>query len=97
LKSVPAHVTPKNVMHWQEIHKDSKKLMTQRKNPRRDYEDITNCDIKRKKQELVTNCDRLDRLKPELSDGEFENLKSQFVISSWGGMRRANLYAFLKT
>ena len=49
------------------------------------------------KQELVTNCDRLDRLKPKLSDGEFENLKSQFVISSWGGMRRAKPYAFLKT
>ena len=52
--------------------------------PRRDYGDIT-------------NCDRLDRLKPKLSDGEFENLKSQFVISSWGGMRRAKPYAFLKT
>jgi phage regulator Rha-like protein len=25
---------------------------------------------------------------------EFANLKSQFVISSWGGMRRANPYAF---
>ena len=32
----------------------------------------------------------------QLSDGEFENLKSQFVISSWGGMRRARAkpYAF---
>jgi hypothetical protein len=50
--------------------------------PRRDYEDITTCDIKREKQELVPNCDRLDRLKPELSNEEFENLKSQFVISS---------------
>ncbi len=30
----------------------------------------------------------------QLSDGEFENLKSQFVISSWGGMRRAKPYAF---
>lgn len=52
--------------------------------PRRDYEDITTCDIKREKQELVPNCDRLDRLKPELSNEEFENLKSQFVISSSG-------------
>ncbi|MFH0947744.1 MAG: ORF6N domain-containing protein, partial [Elusimicrobiota bacterium] len=25
---------------------------------------------------------------------EFKNLKSQFVISSWGGLRRANPYAF---
>ena len=39
---------------------------------------------KSEKQELVTNCDRLDRLKPKLSDAEFENLKSHFVISSWG-------------
>jgi phage regulator Rha-like protein len=30
----------------------------------------------------------------QLSDTEFENLKSQFVTSSWGGLRRANPYAF---
>jgi len=30
----------------------------------------------------------------QLSDGEFKNLKSQFVISSWGGLRRAKPYAF---
>jgi hypothetical protein len=30
----------------------------------------------------------------QLSDREFENLKSQLVISSWGGMRRAKPYAF---
>ena len=30
----------------------------------------------------------------QLSDKEFENLKSQIVISSWGGMRRAKPYAF---
>ena len=30
----------------------------------------------------------------QLNDGEFENLKSQFVISSWGGLRRAKPYAF---
>ena len=30
----------------------------------------------------------------QLGDEEFDNLKSQFVISSWGGMRRANPYAF---
>lgn len=30
----------------------------------------------------------------QLTDEEFENLKSQFVISSWGGLRRANPYAF---
>ncbi len=29
-----------------------------------------------------------------LSDQEVANLKSQFVISSWGGARRANPYAF---
>ena len=33
----------------------------------------------------------------QLTDEEFRNLKSQFVISSWGGMRRAKPYAFLKT
>ncbi|MEW6103116.1 MAG: ORF6N domain-containing protein [bacterium] len=30
----------------------------------------------------------------QLSDEEYRNLKSQFVISSWGGVRRANPYAF---
>jgi hypothetical protein len=29
-----------------------------------------------------------------LSSQECENLKSQFVISSWGGLRRAAPYAF---
>ncbi|MFQ5998738.1 MAG: ORF6N domain-containing protein [Candidatus Bathyarchaeia archaeon] len=30
----------------------------------------------------------------QLSKKEFTNLKSQFVISSWGGLRRATPYAF---
>lgn len=30
----------------------------------------------------------------QLSQTEFVNLKSQIVISSWGGLRRANPYAF---
>jgi len=30
----------------------------------------------------------------QLTDSEFRNLKSQIVISSWGGARRANPYAF---
>ena len=30
----------------------------------------------------------------QLSKEEFSNLKSQFVISSWGGLRRAAPYAF---
>ena len=30
----------------------------------------------------------------QLTDEEFDNLKSQIVISSWGGMRRAAPYAF---
>ncbi len=30
----------------------------------------------------------------QLNDQEFENLKSQIVISSWGGLRRAAPYAF---
>jgi hypothetical protein len=36
----------------------------------------------------------LDVFRFQLSDKEFANLKSQIVISSWGGMRRANPYAF---
>ena len=30
----------------------------------------------------------------QLSEAEFKNLKSQFVTSSWGGLRRAAPYAF---
>ena len=30
----------------------------------------------------------------QLSQAEFDNLKSQIVISSWGGLRRARPYAF---
>jgi hypothetical protein len=30
----------------------------------------------------------------QLTDSEFQNLKSQIVISSWGGLRRANPFAF---
>lgn len=30
----------------------------------------------------------------QLSEEEFQNLKSQIVISSWGGLRRAKPYAF---
>lgn len=30
----------------------------------------------------------------QLTDEEFANLKSQIVTSSWGGIRRANPYAF---
>jgi len=30
----------------------------------------------------------------QLTEEEFSNLKSQFVISSWGGLRRARPYAF---
>ena len=30
----------------------------------------------------------------QLTKGEFDNLKSQIVTSSWGGLRRATPYAF---
>ena len=30
----------------------------------------------------------------QLTNGEFDNLKSQIVTSSWGGLRRATPYAF---
>jgi hypothetical protein len=30
----------------------------------------------------------------QLTSKEYNNLKSQIVISSWGGIRRANPYAF---
>ena len=32
----------------------------------------------------------------QLTEEEYSNLKSQFVISSWGGLRRARPYAFIE-
>ena len=46
-------------------------------------------------QSVKRNIDRFpEDFMFQLSVEEFENLKSQFVTSSWGGMRRARPYAF---
>ena len=46
-------------------------------------------------QAIKRNIDRFPKdFMFQLSDREFKNLKSQIVISSWGGARRANPYAF---
>ncbi|HTY08020.1 MAG TPA: ORF6N domain-containing protein [Candidatus Edwardsbacteria bacterium] len=46
-------------------------------------------------QAVKRNADRFpDDFVFQLNDDEVENLKSQIVISSWGGSRRANPYAF---
>jgi len=46
-------------------------------------------------QAVKRNIDRFPKdFMFQLSDREFKNLKSQIVISSWGGVRRANPYAF---
>jgi hypothetical protein len=46
-------------------------------------------------QAVKRNIDRfLGDFMFQLSKGEFANLKSQFVISSWGGLRRSTPYAF---
>jgi phage regulator Rha-like protein len=46
-------------------------------------------------QAVKRNIDRFpDDFMFQLSEEEFKNLKSQFVISSWGGLRRAAPYAF---
>ena len=46
-------------------------------------------------QAVKRNIDRFPKdFMFQLSDIEFQNLKSQFVISSWGGQRRAKPYAF---
>ena len=45
-------------------------------------------------QAVKRNIDRFpDDFMFQLSGTEFKNLKSQFVISSWGGLRRATPYA----
>ena len=46
-------------------------------------------------QAVKRNVDRFpDDFMFQLDPAEFDNLKSQFVTSSWGGMRRAVPYAF---
>jgi len=46
-------------------------------------------------QAVKRNMDRFpEDLMFQLTREEFENLKSQFVTSSWGGLRRATRYAF---
>jgi len=46
-------------------------------------------------QAVKRNIDRFpDDFMFQLTDEEFANLKSQIVISSWGGSRRAKPYAF---
>jgi hypothetical protein len=46
-------------------------------------------------QAVKRNLDRFpDDFMFQLTDQEVVNLKSQIVISSWGGARRANPYAF---
>ncbi len=46
-------------------------------------------------QAVKRNIDRFPKdFMFQLSEKEFENLKSQIVISSWGGPRRARPYAF---
>jgi len=46
-------------------------------------------------QAVKRNLDRFpDDFMFQLSPGEFQDLKSQFVTSSWGGLRRATPYAF---
>ena len=46
-------------------------------------------------QAVKRNIDRFPKdFMFQLTKEEFQNLKSQFVISSWGGLRRATPYAF---
>ena len=46
-------------------------------------------------QAVKRNIDRFPKdFMFQLSRAEFDNLKSQFVTSSWGGLRRATPYAF---
>jgi phage regulator Rha-like protein len=46
-------------------------------------------------QAVKRNCERFpEDFMFQLTAEEFENLKSQFVTSSWGGIRRATPYAF---
>jgi len=48
-------------------------------------------------QAVKQNLDRFpEDIMLQLADQEFLNLKSQIVISSWGGLRRATPYTFME-
>ena len=52
-------------------------------------------EVKRLNEQVKRNIKRFpDDFMFQLSDTEYEILKSQFATSSWGGIRRANPYAF---
>jgi len=60
-----------------------------------DLAELYNVKPKALVQAVKRNSDRFpDDFMFQLRKEEFENLKSQFVTSSWGGRRRANPYAF---
>ena len=57
--------------------------------------ELYNVEVRALIQAVKRNIDKFpDDFMFQLTDEENDNLKSQFVISSWGGSRRANPYAF---
>lgn len=60
-----------------------------------DLADLYQVEVRVLVQAVKRNLDRFpEDFMFQLSDGEFQDLKSQTVTSSWGGARRANPYAF---
>ena len=57
--------------------------------------ELYNVEVRSLIQAVKRNKDRFpDDFMFQLTNIEYTNLKSRIVISSWGGMRRANPYAF---
>ena len=60
----------------------------------RDLAELYGVEVKRLIQAVKRNKERFpEDFIFQLTNREYENLKSQFVTSSWGGVRRANPYA----
>jgi ORF6N domain-containing protein len=64
----------------------------------RDLAELYEVETKRLKEQVRRNIERFpEDFMFELTKDEIKNLRSQFATSSWGDMRRAKTYAFLKT
>jgi hypothetical protein len=60
-----------------------------------DLAELYQVEVRALVQAVKRNMDRFpEDFMFQLTDAEYDNLKSQIVISSWGGARRANPYAF---
>jgi hypothetical protein len=83
------------VIHLERIQKEILLLREQRVMLGQHLAGLYGVQVKALNQAVKRNRARFPQdFRFQLSQAEFENLKSQFVTSSWGGIRRSRPYAF---